>query len=400
MYRNDKFEELYQSLIQKQVKQPLKQPLQNVSIQERSYRPVEYEIFKRTSVASIQIVSETIIMGSQPSAKLTYSLKREGTVIGATASEQIATSICESEDILLVKEELHQESSLVYSGLRSNNMTCAQSLGRDDHESECSISQYTCEATDGYQSGESKMSDVQRLCKDCKILYKKVRKWKQPDIIEDPHNTDPRAWCSKSWIFVNHITARGSKKKRSLQNVLESLRNMQISRSFPATRTCCRLHLFLKRNILTSKEEQKRLLLENQGGRKRKNRTHNRKTRMNKSRPSNYREESQTGKKGRKSFSYVLESQEEDADPEMKRFKLETNNRMKLPLKPCESENLSTGGGLHKPETTATDQSPLVGNNGHDATAPSIYSVQAGSFREQLEKLKKGCVKSAVVTES
>ncbi|KAG8558971.1 hypothetical protein GDO81_017202 [Engystomops pustulosus] len=367
MYRNDKFEELYQSLIQKQVKQPLKQPLQNVSIQERSYRPVEYEIFKRTTVASIQIVSETIIMGSQPSAKLTYSLKREGTVIGATASEQIATSICESEDILLVKEELHQESSLVYSGLSSNNMTCAQSLGRDDHESECSISQYTCEATDGYQSGESKMSDVQRLCKDCKILYKKVRKWKQPDIIEDPHNTDPRAWCSKSWIFVNHITARGSKKKR---------------------------------NILTSKEEQKRLLLENQGGRKRKNRTHNRKTRMNKSRPSNYREESQTGKKDRKSFSYVLESQEEDADPKMKRFKLETNNRMKLPLKPCESENLSTGGGLHKPETTVTDQSSLVGSNGHNATAPSIYSVQAGSFREQLEKLKKGCVKSAVVTES
>ncbi|XP_075685849.1 uncharacterized protein LOC142655499 [Rhinoderma darwinii] len=421
---NHLFEELYQSLTQKKEnlsKQSSKRSLQNVTKHEISYSPGRYQTFKKNNVASRNIMSETFAKSSQHSAMGTYSLEGETILIKST---KLTTTVCKGEDILSMEEESHQESSCEFSGSDCIALI-AETLGcQSDCESECFNSQYNYEVTDGYQSGESKMNDVLRLCKDCKNLYKKVRKRKPPAVIGDPRTTDLNSWYSKSWIFVNRISARGSRRtlKRGLGSVLKSLRSMQISRCYPTSRTywtCCRSHVFLKRNLRLCKVEQKRLLFESQDKKKRKQPNSGRKSRSSeKSIPSNQANEIvlQTGNKTHKNYSFVLDSsQEESTSLEIKRYKLEIKHTGRKPLlRQTETPNNSISGGLvhsHLPCfdcMTQPDQEGRVVNDlplemepfGHDTRPPIVCSVQSESFREQFVRLNMGYSKGAIINES
>lgn len=350
-------------------------------------------------MASSNTVSETLII-SQRSSINSCGLN-ETIMIKSTKSEHCTTAICQDEDILSVNEKVFQESSCEFSGPSVITID-DESICQGNSESECSVSQNTHEANDGYQSGESKMSNVQRLCQDCNCFYKKVRKSKQPAIIKDPHTTDPRPWYSKSWIFVNRFSAKGRKTlKRDLENVLKRIKSIQISRCTPAAKiywTCCRSHLFLKRNIRLCKEEQKRLLFVKEGEKMRKQPNSGRKSR----RPKKCVPSSQAGKKTHKTYSFVLDSsQEEDANPKIKRYKLEIENTGRKPLlREAETYNstCSSRMALLDQQGAVVTQWPLaIEPTGHD-TRSSVYSVPPGSFREQLKNM--GRLKSAIINEN
>ncbi|XP_044129808.1 uncharacterized protein LOC122923146 isoform X2 [Bufo gargarizans] len=210
---------------------------------------------------------------------------------------------------------------------------------------------------------------------------------------------DPGPWYGKSWIFVNQTSARGSRKtsKRSLESALKRLRDLPISRCSPPARphwTCCRCHLFLKRNIRLCKEAQKTSICKDRSKKNRKLPNSGRKSkRPNKYLPSNREEETalKIGQKARKTYSFVLDSsQEEIANPEIKRFKLEVRNTgKKILLQNTETSSNSV-------HMTSSTFEPM----GHDARPTSKYPVHAGSFREQLEKLKMGEIKSGIIKEN
>ncbi|XP_056391293.1 uncharacterized protein LOC130284685 isoform X2 [Hyla sarda] len=257
----------------------------------------------------------------------------------------------------------------------------------------------------GYQSGESKMSDIQRLCKGCKHLYKKVRK--RNPIIEDPNTTDPSLWYSQSWVFINKVPARRSKTfKRSLGSVLRSLGGMQPSRGTSAARiywTCYRPPLFLKRNIRLHKEKQKKLF-ENEGRKRKQPNSGHKLKKPKKAVSSNQPEKSQRSKIAGETHSFVLESsQEEETGPDIKRFKLEIKNAGKKPSVTHRETSNSTSSCLaHSPTPCSGPMMPLgvTGPAGHCPLLPAEYSLQIGSFKEQLERLNMGLLKSAIVKEN
>ncbi|XP_040295598.1 uncharacterized protein LOC121007616 [Bufo bufo] len=362
---------------------------------ERHYRPRGYQRFKTNNVASSSILSKIRQVSSEHFDRRIRSLKNV-MMMKSTKSEQ-HTTICQGEEILSVQEELHQESSCEFSALNGVTVIADESVCQEDHGSDCSFSQYTYKATDGYQSGESNSRDVQRLCEECKTFYKKLRTRKGPAIIKDRRSTDPGPWYGKSWIFVNQSSARGSRKtsKRSLESALKRLRDLPISRCSPPARphwTCCRCHLFLKRNIRLCKEAQKTSIFKDQSKKKRKLPNSGRKSkRPKKYLPSNREEETELkiGQKARKTYS-LDSSQEEIANPEIKRFKLEVRNTGKKTL----LQNTETSS--NSVHMTSSTFEPM----GHDARPTSKYPVHAGSFREQLEKLKMGEIKSGIIKEN
>ncbi|XP_069811856.1 uncharacterized protein [Dendropsophus ebraccatus] len=194
----------YQSLLQKdkQPKQSSKWQLDNVSKHRRSYTPGHYQ---RHAVASSDIMSKTFIVSSQHSTTSVYRLQNE-TIMKSTTSGQHITTFSQGEEPMSMEDELHQETNYDISGLNCVSITAAECVCQDERP------QKTYQEVDGYESGETKMTDVLRLCKDCKNLYKKVRKRKQPAMVTDPHTTDPRPWYIKSWMFVNQVSGRRSRK--------------------------------------------------------------------------------------------------------------------------------------------------------------------------------------------
>ncbi|XP_069839385.1 uncharacterized protein [Dendropsophus ebraccatus] len=400
----------YQSLLQKdkQPKQSSKWQLDNVSKHRRSYTPGHYQ---RHAVASSDIMSKTFIVSSQHSTTSVYRLQNE-TIMKSTTSGQHITTFSQGEEPMSMEDELHQETNYDISGLNCVSITAAECVCQDERP------QKTYQEVDGYESGETKMTDVLRLCKDCKNLYKKVRKRKQPAMVTDPHTTDPRPWYIKSWMFVNQVSGRRSRKtlKRGLRSVLRRLRDLRISKCSPTARiywTCCRLHLFLKRNVRSCRERQKKLLFKNQSGKKRKHPNSGSTSRRSKKAASSKQAEDtvpQTGKKSHKPYSFVLDSsQEEETGPHIKRYKLEIKNSGKKPLLTHRKTLNSTSAGLtHSPsshsgsmmpldERGATGQPLVTNTHVYDAIRPH---VQVGSFREQLEKLNMGLLKSAIINEN
>ncbi|XP_056391294.1 uncharacterized protein LOC130284685 isoform X3 [Hyla sarda] len=394
MKRNEAFEALYQSIIQnKQLKQTSNRSLQNMSKRESSCTASQNQ--------TMNIKSETFLVNRQHSAINVY--KHHDEMIRLKSTTGNVTTFSQGREIWSVEEEMHQETNYAFSVHNCVTTIVDEYVYQDDRESKCSPN--TSHAVHGYQSGESKMSDIQRLCKGCKHLYKKVRK--RNPIIEDPNTTDPSLWYSQSWVFINKVPARRSKTfKRSLGSVLRSLGGMQPSRGTSAARiywTCYRPPLFLKRNIRLHKEKQKKLF-ENEGRKRKQPNSGHKLKKPKKAVSSNQPEKSQRSKIAGETHSFVLESsQEEETGPDIKRFKLEIKNAGKKPSVTHRETSNSTSSCLaHSPTPCSGPMMPLgvTGPAGHCPLLPAEYSLQIGSFKEQLERLNMGLLKSAIVKEN
>lgn len=154
----------------------------------------------------------------------------------------------------------------------------------------------------------------------------------------------------------------------------------------------------LFRNIRLCREEQKSLLFEKQGKKKRQQTNSGRKSRRpKKCEPSN--QAGETGSQiGKKTYSFVLDSsQEEDASPNIKRYKLEIKKTGLRETETCNSAG-SSRMALHDQQGVVTRQPLAIVPTGHDTRPPSMYSVHTGSFREQLENM--GHLKSAIINEN
>ncbi|XP_040213309.1 uncharacterized protein LOC120943825 [Rana temporaria] len=405
------FEELYNSVAQDEEIYEM----DSVSGGSWNCSTVDYIMGRQNSTSSPQIALEM----------LTQFSKHSNTGFRSCKSEN--TSKDTKENILLVCKSKYGEDTKSSSETSHQEKLCAVEMQNysDSYSTRCSDIEYGYETVDGYESGVTReQSDKRNLCKECRKLYKRARILKHTKE-ETPKKPAYSHWSSKFWMMMNRVpTQKRSNMKnqhRTLNSVVRKLRTSK--QTINLSLRCCRLHSFLKRSLRLSTTAKKQFHSFN--GRQKRKRPRSAQRSFQKSSSCSI-----VKKDTKKIYSFVLDSsEEEDTMLNVKRYKCldETKERNCLqkqrekspspsmadivaPINAWQEQNTSEHAAMDSPATQeeglgTSSQSfninPLDSDNSFDVASPPVFAhVQEGSFKELLQRMNLGYLRSGIVREN
>ncbi|XP_073489529.1 uncharacterized protein [Aquarana catesbeiana] len=325
----------------------------------------------------------------------------------------------------------------------------------DSYSTRCSDIEYGYETVDGYESGVTRdQTDKLNLCKECRKLYKRARILKhtkeetpkKPAFYGASYTTHVQSswqlvckeyshWSSKFWMMMSQVPSQkrsNTNKKnqnRTLNSVVRKLRTSK--QTVNLSLRCCRIHSFLKRSLRLSTTAKKQFHSFN--GRQKRKRPRSTQSAFQKSKAERKEKSSSCNivkKDSKKNYVFVLDSSEEDDTRlNVKRYKCldETMERNCLqkrrenspppmadivaPINTWQEQNTSELADIDSPATQDEDDlgtfsqsfntNPLDSDSSFDVAGPSAFAhVQEGSFKELLQKMNLGYLRSGIVREN
>ncbi|XP_072274752.1 uncharacterized protein [Pyxicephalus adspersus] len=304
----------------------------------------------------------------------------------------------------------------------------------DSYSTRSNNIEYSYETLDGYESGVTmEKCAKQYLCRECRKCYKKAKKNKHADE-EIPKKPGYSHWRSQFWMMINRApTEKRNKRKKGEQNrtlnyVVRKLRTKRQTGNLSVR--CCRIHSFLKRNLrLGMKKKQIHSL---NGRQKRKRPTSAQKSfhKLTAERKKESLSHSIEKKNPKKTFVFALDSsEEEDTRLNVKRYKLlgedmernYSNKRRESsllmsdiiadPVYSWVEQNTSEhADSIASPDTQDEEDlgtfnqrfnvQPQPSNSTLEIAGSSVFShVQDGSFKDLLQRMNSGFLRSGIVRE-